>query len=58
MPTVPLRQLANKFKYGMMLYQSDVDQVREALQALKSETNGMTLNYVDSLIQTTAEATS
>jgi hypothetical protein len=56
MPTAPLRQLANKFKYGMMIFQSDIDLVREALAILKAETRTMNLNYVDALIQTASEA--
>ena len=55
MPTAPLRQLANKFKYGMMVFQSDLDLVRESLQLLKAESKGMTLNYATALIQTTVE---
>ena len=55
MPTGPLRQLANKFKYGVMIFPSDIDLVRESLQILRVETMSMTLNYVDTLIQSIKE---
>lgn len=56
MPTAALRQLANKFKYGVMIFPSDVDQVRTSLETLRAETMSMTLNYADALIQTVKEA--
>lgn len=39
-----------------MIFQSDIDLVREALEILKAETRTMNLNYVDALIQTASEA--
>lgn len=56
MPTAPLRQLANKFKYGVMIFQSDIDLVRESLPLLRAATAKMTVAYADTLIETVREA--
>jgi hypothetical protein len=56
MDTAPLRQIAKKFKYEVMIFQSDVDMVRAALKSLHAETLTMTLNYSTALIRTVQEA--
>lgn len=57
MPTKSLHQLANKFSYGVMVFQSDVDAVRRDLAILKAETLPMTENYTTAIIHTMQEAT-
>jgi len=56
MPTAPLRQLANKFMYGVMIFPSDTELVRDSLPALRAESLKMTLNYADTLSQAVQEA--
>lgn len=55
MPTSSLRQLANKFAYGVMIFQSDIDAVRRDLAILKKETLPMTEHYTTSIIQSMTE---
>ncbi|AYR24233.1 hypothetical protein [Herbaspirillum rubrisubalbicans] len=55
MPTRSLRQLANKFAYGVMIFQSDVDAVRRDLAILKQETLPMTEHYTTTIIQSMTE---
>jgi len=56
MPTQALRRLANKFEYGVMIFQSDIDAVRADLAALKTETLPMTENYATAVLETMREA--
>lgn len=56
MPTQSLHQLAKKFSYGVMVFQSDVDAVRRDLAILKAETLPMTENYTTAIIHTMQEA--
>lgn len=55
MPTASLRQLANKFAYDVMIFQSDVDAVRRDLVILKQETLPMTEHYTTTIIQSMTE---
>ena len=55
MPTSSLRQLANKFAYGVMIFQSDIDAVRRDLAILKKERLPMTEHYTTTIIQSMTE---
>ena len=55
MPTKSLHQLAKKFGYGVMIFQSDVDAVRRDLAILKLETLPMTEHYTTTIIQSMTE---
>lgn len=57
-PTQSLHQLANKFSYGVMIFQSDVDAVRRDLAILKQETLPMTEHYTTTIIQSMTEEAS
>lgn len=47
----PLRQLANKLKYGMSIFPSDTEAVRACLKRMRVETMQMTADYAKQLIQ-------
>lgn len=47
----PLRQLANKLKYGMSIFSSDTEAVRACLKRMRVETMQMTADYAKQLIQ-------
>lgn len=56
MPIQALWRLANKFSYGMMVFQSDIDDVRLELTKLKTETMLMTSGQARAIIQKMTEA--
>lgn len=47
----PLRQLSNKLKYGMPIFESDTKACRAALQRMRVETMQMTADYARQMIK-------
>lgn len=48
----PLRQLSNKLRAGMMIFESDTAALKESLHAARSACMGMTIDYASDLIKT------
>lgn len=47
----PLRQLSNKLKYGMPIFESDTKAARASLNRMRIETMQMTADYAKQLIK-------
>lgn len=50
-----MRRLANKFGYGMMVFQSDIDEVRAELELLRAEANQMTSGHARAVLASITE---
>ncbi|MDR6583781.1 hypothetical protein [Herbaspirillum frisingense] len=55
MPVAALGRLANKFGYGTMVFQSDIDDVRFELDSLRAEANLMTSGQARSILASMTE---